>query len=406
MKWEIKTLADIAIKDNGIVDGPFGSNLKKSDYIADKENGVPVLTTKNLHGDYTDGSVRYITKEKYEQLKRSSVFPGDILVAKIGSIGTCGIYPLTQRIAIIPANLLKITVLPSMDRKYVYYYILSAGFQKRIKEIATATAQPAFNVTKFRKLPIPVPPLEEQQRIVARIEELFSQLDDAEATLQKTKAQLAVYRQAVLKDAFTSIPKPYMSCFVEDVCCEIKVGIVIKPSQYYTSADKGVKAFRSANVREFRINDSDWVFLTKQGHESNKRSELHTGDVLVVRSGYPGTACVVTEEYDGCNAIDILIAVPDKNKVLPEYLCAYTNSPLGKMTVHEKKRGVAQAHFNVGGFTKTPIVIPPIEKQKNVLRHIESRLSIQEYIEQSIDDTLAKIHAFRQSILRKEFEGE
>ena len=405
MEWQLKTMADIAEPVNGIVDGPFGSNLKKSDYIDDSENGIPVLTTKNLHGDYSKDSVRYISKEKYEVIKRSTVYPGDILVAKIGSIGTCGIYPLSCKNALIPANLLKITVLPTVDRKYVYYYIQSKGFQEKIKAISTATAQPAFNVTKFRKLPIPTPLLPEQERIVARIEELFSQLDAGVETLKKTKAQLAVYRQAVLKEAFESVIPESDTCNVEDVCKDIKVGIVIKPAQYYTSADVGVRAFRSANVREFAVNDSDWVYLTKAGHEANLRSEIHTGDVLVVRSGYPGTACVVPPTYNGCNAIDILIAVPYAEKILPEYLCAYTNSPLGKRIIQEKKRGVAQAHFNVSGYSKTPIIVPCVETQKRVVAEIDSRLSVCDSIEQTVDTALQQAEAMRQSILKDAFEG-
>lgn len=405
MEWQLKTMADIAEPVNGIVDGPFGSNLKKSDYIDDSENGIPVLTTKNLHGDYSKDSVRYISKEKYEVIKRSTVYPGDILVAKIGSIGTCGIYPLSCKNALIPANLLKITVLPTVDRKYVYYYIQSKGFQEKIKAISTATAQPAFNVTKFRKLPIPTPLLPEQERIVARIEELFSQLDAGVETLKKTKAQLAVYRQAVLKEAFESVIPESDTCNVEDVCKDIKVGIVIKPAQYYTSADVGVRAFRSANVREFAVNDSDWVYLTKAGHEANLRSEIHTGDVLVVRSGYPGTACVVPPTYNGCNAIDILIAVPYAEKILPEYLCAYTNSPLGKRIIQEKKRGVAQAHFNVSGYSKTPIIVPCLETQKRVVAEIDSRLSVCDSIEQTVDTALQQAEAMRQSILKDAFEG-
>ena len=405
MEWQLKTMADIAEPVNGIVDGPFGSNLKKSDYIDDSENGIPVLTTKNLHGDYSKDSVRYISKEKYEVIKRSTVYPGDILVAKIGSIGTCGIYPLSCKNALIPANLLKITVLPTVDRKYVYYYIQSKGFQEKIKAISTATAQPAFNVTKFRKLPIPTPLLPEKERIVARIEELFSQLDAGVETLKKTKAQLAVYRQAVLKEAFESVIPESDTCNVEDVCKDIKVGIVIKPAQYYTSADVGVRAFRSANVREFAVNDSDWVYLTKAGHEANLRSEIHTGDVLVVRSGYPGTACVVPPTYNGCNAIDILIAVPYAEKILPEYLCAYTNSPLGKRIIQEKKRGVAQAHFNVSGYSKTPIIVPCLETQKRVVAEIDSRLSVCDSIEQTVDAALQQAEAMRQSILKDAFEG-
>ena len=192
------------------------------------------------------------------------------------------------------------------NNKLLCYYLNSFNY----KGYVSGTTRLKLTQAEMKRIPVPVPPLSEQERIVSRIEELFSQLDAGVETLKKTKAQLAVYRQAVLKEAFESVIPESDTCNVEDVCKDIKVGIVIKPAQYYTSADVGVRAFRSANVREFAVNDSDWVYLTKAGHEANLRSEIHTGDVLVVRSGYPGTACVVPPTYNGCNAIDILIAVP------------------------------------------------------------------------------------------------
>lgn len=200
--WCYAKLEDVGYGENAIVDGPFGSNLKVSDYIDDSTNGVPVLTTKNLEGDYSKGSVRYISQNKYEELKRSKVQPGDILVAKIGSIGKTGIYPSGMKTAVIPANLLKFTVTPSVEFKYVFAYLNCFDFQQFIKLISTVTAQPAFNVTKFRKLPIPLPPINEQHRIVAKIEELFSELDKGVEYLKIAQGQLKVYRQALLKHAF------------------------------------------------------------------------------------------------------------------------------------------------------------------------------------------------------------
>lgn len=257
----------------------------------------------------------------------------------------------------------------------------------------------------IEKKDLTIPSIDEQQSIVTRIEELFSELDSGVETLKKTKAQLAVYRQAVLKEIFEKSACHSRVYKIKDVCSDIKVGIVIKPAQYYTDSTTGVKAFRSANVREFRINDSDWVYLTKEGHETNKRSEIHTGDVLIVRSGYPGTACVVDEKHNGCNAIDILIAVPKTEIVLPEYLCAYTNSPLGRRLVSEKKRGVAQAHLNVSGYSKMEIIVPSIQEQKIMIEEIESRLSVCDSIEMTIETALQEAEALRQSILKRAFEG-
>jgi type I restriction enzyme S subunit len=196
--WKWVTVADAGAKQkHAIVDGPFGSNLKLTDYV---EGGpVPVLTTKNLEGNYDN--VRYISEKKFQELKRSAVYPGDLLVAKIGSCGKMGIYPQGKPPAMIPANLLKVTLNSEYDLKYVYYYFNSPFFQKTLKTIVKATAQPAFGVSNFRTLPLPYAPPDQQKHIVAEIEKQFSRLDEAVANLKRVKAKLKRYKAAVLKAA-------------------------------------------------------------------------------------------------------------------------------------------------------------------------------------------------------------
>ncbi|EIJ0871220.1 restriction endonuclease subunit S [Shigella sonnei] len=162
------------------------------------------------------------------------------------------------------------------------------------------------------------------------------------------------------------VPKGWSSVQAQDVCKSISVGVVIKPTQYYVPEGYGVKAFRSANVREGFINDSDWVYFSHEGHAINKKSHLKTGDVLIVRTGYPGTACVVTPEFEGSNAIDIVIARPDMDKIIPEYLCAYTNSHIGKSQVLDLQGGMAQKHLNVGAYQVLKINLPPLREQKKI----------------------------------------
>ncbi|MGN5137226.1 restriction endonuclease subunit S [Aeromonas sp. 164P] len=164
------------------------------------------------------------------------------------------------------------------------------------------------------------------------------------------------------------VPNDWSLVEAKDVCKAISVGVVIKPTQYYVSKDEGIKAFRSANVREGFINDNDWVYFSKEGHAANKKSSLLAGDVLIVRTGYPGTACVVTPEFEGSNAIDIVIARPDSNKIIPEYLCAYTNSHIGKSQVLDLQGGLAQKHLNVGAYQVLKIKLPPLLEQKKIAK--------------------------------------
>ena len=157
----------------------------------------------------------------------------------------------------------------------------------------------------------------------------------------------------------------WQCCKVKDIA-DVTVGLVIKPTRFYTDdANNGIKAFRSLNVREMRVNDSDWVYFSKEGNEQNKKSQLQKGDVLIVRSGYPGTSCVVTDEYVGCNAIDIIIARPNQEKVNPYYLCAFNNFPHGMNQIQHGTGGAAQKHFNVGAYNDMVIAVPPMKLQND-----------------------------------------
>lgn len=154
---------------------------------------------------------------------------------------------------------------------------------------------------------------------------------------------------------------------VADVA-DVQVGLVIKPTRFYSADGTGTPAFRSLNIGEMYIRDSEWIYFTDKGMVENQRTIAHTGDVLVVRSGYPGTSCVVTPEYDGRNVVDLIIAHPNVSKILPEFLCAFTNYPHGKIQIENSQRGVAQKHFNVSLYNKMKIVVPPMELQKQFVQ--------------------------------------
>jgi len=275
-------------------------------------------------------------------------------------------------------------------------------------------AQPKF----VKNYPIPIAPIAEQQRIVERIKNIFAKLDEAKEKAQAVVDGFEQRKSAILHKAFTGElteqwrqenciePDSWKQYTVGDVCKDVKVGIVIKPSQYYTDANKGVPAFRSANVRECKIDDFDWVYLNEKGMADNKRSIVHTGDVLVVRSGNPGTACVVPERFNGYNAIDILIAVPNQKLILSDFLCFFTNSPLGKRSVAESKRGMALAHFNVKGYSSVEIDIPLISEQKEIICILDQLLEKEQKAKEFAEAVLDQIDIMKKAVLARAFRGE
>ena len=380
--YELKTLGSVATYINGRA-------FKPSEW---ESTGLPIVRIQNL----TDKNAKcHYSSAAYEE--KYKIHNGDLLFAWSASLGA---HIWNQNDAWLNQHIFKVIPNDNIDKLYLYYFL-----QKVIAELYLKThGSGMVHITKgpFMNTPIPVPSYTEQFRIVARIEELFSELDKAVDTLKTTKEQLEVYRQAVLKEIFDSVSTT--SVHIKDVCLDIKVGIVIKPTQYYVS-ENGVPAFRNANVRRGYINDTDWVMISKEGHQQNCRSEVHTNDVLISRSGANlGMASVVPARYNGYNAIDVVIAVPDISKVIPEFLAQYTNSPMGRAIVKKNERGAAQGHLNVSAYANLPIGVPDLQEQEKLVKQISDRLSVCDSIEKTVDTALAQADEMRQSILKQAFE--
>ena len=199
-KWRTVTLNDVAAPvHNAIVDGPFGSNLKLADYVPE---GVPVLQGKNITDDtFRWFDVRFISSRKAEELKRSSVRIGDILVVKIGSIGYSAILDDLNGFdqAIIPANLAKVTPnLSKVDLRYLHRWLTSTAAKNYLVRAASKTAQPALSLGKIKGLPVPLPPLPEQRRIAA----ILDKADALRAKRRAALAQLDILTQSIFLDMF------------------------------------------------------------------------------------------------------------------------------------------------------------------------------------------------------------
>lgn len=247
----------------------------------------------------------------------------------------------------------------------------------------------------MRKMEISLPPLDEQRKIAAVLDKVSDLIAKRRQQLDKLDA-LVKARFVEMFGTEAELDR-WPCCTVGDVA-DVCVGVVIKPTQYYT--DRGVPAFRSLNIGEMYVKDASWVYFTEEGHRKNQKSVIHKNDVLVVRSGAPGTACVAKEKYEGYNAVDIIIAHPDNSKVNSVFLAAYTNMPHGMTQIREKTGGAAQQHFNVSGYKSMRLIMPPMAFQEKFAAFVaqvdKSKLSIQKSYE--------KLETLKKALLQKYFE--
>lgn len=215
----------------------------------------------------------------------------------------------------------------------------------------------------LRRTQIPVIPIEQQKR-VATI------LDSADAVRAKRRASIALldaFLGSVFLDMFgdpATNPKGWPLNTCGELCERITVGIVVKPASYYRPT--GIPALRSLNIKPNRIVLENLVFFSEQDNKTRlAKTRLKTGDVVLVRTGQPGTAAVVPKNCDGINAIDLLIASPTQDKLHPEYLAQFFNSSEGKRFVLASQRGQIQQHFNVEMLRKAKVPTPPLHLQEH-----------------------------------------
>lgn len=276
--------------------------------------------------------------------------------------------------------------------KYLYYFCVNFDFEK----LNTTVTIPSLTKANLLQIEIALPTLEEQKKVV----DILDKVTNLAELRQQQLAKLDELAKARFVEMFGDESNPFRWPIVDvkDIAY-VQVGVVIKPAQYYTDKEHGTRTFRSLNIGPMYVKDADWVYFSEEGNRKNQKSILKENDLLVVRSGAPGTACVVTEEYAGCNAVDVIIAHPDLTKVNPFFLCAYTNLPHGKKQIDEGVGGAAQQHFNVGKYNKMRIILPPLEMQKKYKMFLEqvnkSKLSIKKSLEQ--------VETLKKSLMQKYF---
>ncbi|MBD0411048.1 restriction endonuclease subunit S [Pseudoalteromonas distincta] len=181
--------------------GPFGSALGRKDYT---EAGVPVLRGQNVkNGVAGVGGFVFVSEEKATSIPRSLAYPGDVVVVAVGSSGVTGIIPQNISVALLSQNCNKISVDNVLVRsEYFNLFLQSQVAQSQISAQTTDTVRQFFSLTNLKKTVIAVPPLQEQNEILLRVEELFEHANTVEKQYNAAKARLDKLIQSILAKAF------------------------------------------------------------------------------------------------------------------------------------------------------------------------------------------------------------
>lgn len=254
-------------------------------------------------------------------------------------------------------------------------------------------------ISVYSKKKFFLPPLPEQRSIVAKIENLFSALDKGIADLQKAQGQLKIYRQAVLKKAFEGEHEVKK---LGDIA-EVKRG----KSKHRPRNDKSLFGGKYPFIQTGEIREANGGIITKYTNTYSEKGLTQS------KLWSKGTLCLTIAAnigetaflgFDACFPDSVVGIKPDDDVLNSKYLNFYIQKI--KKEMDSKASATAQKNINVRFLESLEIPIPPKEEQQQIVQAIESRLSVCDKVEQSIQEGLEKARSLRQSILKKAFEGK
>lgn len=279
--------------------------------------------------------------------------------------------------------------------KYIFYRMQVIQFDH--------STHKRYWIQQYSKIKVKLPPLPEQERIVARIEELFSELDKAVETLNTTKQQLAVYRQAVL--AFHLTPKDNWRICKASEIGEVCLGRQRSPQN--VAKDYPTKYIRAANITEDGLDLSDVLEMEFNPIERKKYFLKYNDIVLSEASGSAkqvGKPAIWKNNLPDCcfqnTVIRHRVIQENPEYVLWYYKFLYTSGYFARIV-----GGVGINHLGAKNFSNVPIALPELNQQQEIVSRIEAQLSVCGQIEKTIEQSLQQAEALRQSILKQAFEG-
>lgn len=343
-----------------------------------------------------DGKYRFYTCASNYSMCDTNSFSGPcVIVPGNGDIGLVfyydGEFEAYQRTYVLQ-NI-------KINPKYLYYHLLYKWrYVNSDKQFGSTVRY--VRMSNFTSYELEVYSEEEQERIVTKIEELLSQLDDGVETLKKTKEQLKVYRQAVLQDAFKNCDEKIL---IRDICEHVTDGDHMPPPK----TNEGIPFIMISNIENNRINWNGTAFVGNEYFEAiDSKRKPQKGDILYTVTGSFGIPVLVDFEKEFCFQRHIALLRPN-DRILQKYFYYALQAPDVFAQASRGATGTAQKTVGLGVLRK--IIIPyvdSLEKQNEIATEIENRMSVCDYIEQTVNNALLQAEALRQSILKKAFEGE
>ena len=388
-----------------VANGSFAS-LKQNVAYYKEENYAILVKTQDFSNSFTE-DLTYTDKRGYDFLKKSVLYGGELILSNIGSIGKVFRVPHLNKPMTLAPNSIMIKCYRETDYDLLYYYFLSPFGTEQLYSITTGTAVKKFNKTDLKAICLPLPPLSEQQRIVDRIESLFSKLDEAKQKAQEALDSFEIRKAAILHKAFTG-----------ELTAQWRKEHGVGMESWEKSRFDEVATIKSNLVNPLDFPDLPHIAPDNIEKKTGVLLEYHTVSEDGVTSGkhrfYPGQILyskirpylskVVVVNFNGlCSADMYPIEAKGNARCLWYYMLSEEfleqASSAGSRSVLPK--------INQKELSALTVVLPTLkDEQEEIVRILDDLFSKEQQAKEAAEGVLEQIDLIKKAILARAFRGE
>lgn len=288
--------------------------------------------------------------------------------------------------------------------KYLYYFLIANT--ELLNSLGTGATFKELSGGKLKSVHIPVPPLEEQERIVAILDEAFEGVAKANANVERNLANARELTRALVDARLLKVSTSTPSVELDTLRADGRVITygVIKLGDH---KDDGVPCLRTSNVRWLHIETEGMKRISPDLSRQYSRTILRGGEVLVNVRGTLGGVSVAGSDMVGWNISREVAMVPtDIQRVHPPYLAHWIARSESQTWLHGMQTGATYTGINLGDLRTLPVCLPPLDEQRNLSQEIDEIVAQARSLFESYQTKSASLDALKQSLLHNAFSGE
>ena len=388
--------------------------VHKSDWLSE---GVPFYRTRELvklsEQGYIDNEL-FISEDLYKTFKKEFGVPqkNDLLISGVGTIGVPYVISDEKKFYFKDGNVIWLKNKGVFDASYMYYLYKTVFVDNQIHSMSAGTTVDTYTIINAKNTIIPLPPLSEQQRIVERIEELFTKLDEAKERLQEVADSFAVRKAAILHKAFTGeLTKQWRrENGVSDESWEEKklgeVGVLKRGrSKHRPRNDERLFGGIYPFIQTGDVANAD-MFIEKHSQTLSdfgmQQSKLFVKNTICITiAANIGKVAILS--YDSCFP-DSVVGLTTDEKNSYKYVYYYLSTQ--QKELESKAPATAQKNINLKVLNDLDIPLPTLPEQHEIVRLIDDLLARERAAQQAAEQALASIDLMKKSILARAFRGE